>query len=36
MDERRVEDHLVDNATLSIEAAARDVLRVRGWLTNVG
>ena len=33
MDAQRVEDHVVDNATLSIEATAREVLRVTGWLT---
>ena len=33
MDEQRVEDHLVDNARLSIEATAHEVLRVAGWLT---
>ena len=32
MDAQRVEDHLVDNATRSIEATAREVLRVAGWL----
>ena len=34
MDEQPVEDHLVDNATLSVEATAREVLHVAGWLTT--
>jgi hypothetical protein len=33
MDAKRVEDHLIDSATLSIEATAREVLHVAGWPT---
>jgi adenylylsulfate kinase-like enzyme len=31
MDAQRVEDHLVANATLSIDETAREALRVAGW-----
>jgi chloramphenicol 3-O-phosphotransferase len=34
MDDQRVEDHLVDNAALSIEATAHAVLGVTGWLAG--
>jgi hypothetical protein len=32
MDEQRVEDHLIDNGALSIDATAREVLRATGWI----
>ena len=34
MDEQRVEDHLIDNDALSIDATAREVLRVTGWIAG--
>lgn len=34
MDEQRVEDHLIDNAALSVDATAREVLRATGWIAD--
>ncbi len=34
MEEQPVEDHLIDNAALSIDATAREVLRATGWIDD--
>jgi hypothetical protein len=34
MDKQGVEDHLVDNAALSIDAMAREVLLATGWIAD--
>jgi adenylylsulfate kinase len=34
MDEQRVEDHVIDNATLSLGETAHEILRVIGWLSS--
>jgi predicted kinase len=34
MDEQRVEDHLIDNAELSIDETAYEVLRAARWLVD--
>jgi hypothetical protein len=34
MDEQRVEDHVIDNAVLSIGETADEILRAIGWFKS--